>query len=34
LMSLDWELEFHVHIDASPLAIWAILAWNPTCKFD
>jgi hypothetical protein len=21
LMSLDWELEFHVHIDASPLAI-------------
>jgi hypothetical protein len=26
VISLHWEFEFHVHIKASPLAIWAILA--------
>jgi hypothetical protein len=26
LISLNWELEFHVHIDASQLAIGPILA--------
>jgi hypothetical protein len=26
LMNINWELEFHVHIDVSQLAIGAILA--------
>jgi hypothetical protein len=32
LINPKWELEFHVHIDASQLAVGAILAQNPTCK--
>ncbi len=32
LISPYWELEFHVHIDASHLVIRPILAQNPTCK--
>jgi branched-subunit amino acid transport protein AzlD len=34
LISPNWELEFHVHIDAFQLAIGAIFAQNPTDKFD
>jgi hypothetical protein len=34
LISLNWELEFHVHTDVSHLTIGAILAQNPTCKID
>ncbi len=34
LISPNWELEFHVHIDASQLALGAILTQNPTSKFD
>jgi hypothetical protein len=32
-ISSNWELEFHVHIDAS-LAIGAILTQNPIGKID
>jgi hypothetical protein len=31
-INLNWELEFHVHTNASRLAIGAILTQNPTCK--
>ncbi len=34
LINPNWELEFHVHIDAFQLAIGAILAQNPISKFD
>jgi hypothetical protein len=34
LINPNWELEFHVHIDASQLIVEAILAQNPTSKFD
>ncbi len=34
LISPNWDLEFHVHTDASQLAIGAIFAQNPTSKFD
>jgi hypothetical protein len=34
LINLNWELEFHVHIDASQLAIGAIVAQNLTSKID
>jgi hypothetical protein len=34
LISPNWELEFHIHINASQLAIGAIFAQNPIGKFD
>jgi hypothetical protein len=34
LISPNWELEFHVHIDAFQLIVGAILAQNPTCKIN
>jgi hypothetical protein len=34
LINPNWEIEFHVHTCASRLAIGAILAQNPTSKFD
>ncbi len=34
LIPPNWQLEFHVHIDASLLAIRAMLAQNPTSKYD
>jgi hypothetical protein len=34
LIPLNWQLELHVHIDASFLAIGAMLAKNPTNKYD
>jgi hypothetical protein len=34
LISPNWELEFHVHIDASQLAVGVVLAHNPTCKIN
>jgi hypothetical protein len=34
LISPNWELEFHVHMDASQLVVGAILAHNMTSKFD
>jgi hypothetical protein len=34
LISPNWDLEFHVHIDASRLTIRAIFAQNPIDKFD
>jgi hypothetical protein len=34
LTSPNLELEFHIHTNASHLAIWAILTHNPISKFD
>ena len=34
LIAPCWDLEFHVHIDASDLAVGAMLAQNPTDKWD
>jgi hypothetical protein len=34
LINPNWELEFHVHTNASQLVIGAILAQNLTSKFD
>jgi hypothetical protein len=34
LIPPNWELEFHAHIDASLLAVGAMLAHNPTSKYD
>jgi len=34
LINPNYELEFHVHIDASQLVVGAILAHNPTSKID
>jgi hypothetical protein len=34
LIAPRWDLEFHVHIDASNLAIGVMLAQNPTEKCD
>ncbi len=30
----NWQMEFHKHMDASLLAIGAMLAQNPTSKYD
>ena len=34
LIGVDWKLEFHVHTDASDIAVGAMLAQNPTGKID
>ena len=34
LIGVDWKLEFHVHTDASDIAVGAMLAQNPTSKTD
>jgi hypothetical protein len=34
LIPPNWQLEFHVHTNASLLAIGAILAQNPISKYD
>ncbi len=34
LIPPNWQLEFHVHIDASLLVVGAMLAQNPTSKYD
>ena len=34
LIGVDWTLEFHVHTDASDIAVGAMLAQNPTGKTD
>jgi hypothetical protein len=34
LINPNWELELHVHTNASQLVVRAILAQNPTDKFD
>jgi hypothetical protein len=34
LIPPNWQLEFHVHTYASLLAIGAMLAQNPTSKYD
>jgi hypothetical protein len=34
LIPPNWQLEFHVHLDASLLVIGAMLAYNPTSKYD
>jgi len=34
LISSHWDLEFHVHTNASNMAIGAMLAQNPTEKCD
>jgi hypothetical protein len=34
LIGVNWKLEFHVHTDASNIAIGAMLAQNPTGKID
>ena len=34
LIGVDWKLEFHVHTDASDIAVGARLAQNPTGKTD
>jgi hypothetical protein len=33
-MNPNWELEFHVHIDAFQLIVAVILAQNPIGKID
>jgi hypothetical protein len=30
----NWQLEFHVHIDASLLVVGAMLAQDPNSKYD
>ena len=32
LIGVDWKLEFHIHTDASDIAVGAMLAQNPTGK--
>jgi hypothetical protein len=34
LIAPRWDLEFHVHVDASNLVVDAMLAQNPTRKCD
>ena len=34
LMTLNWSMEFHVHCDASNIAIRAVLAQNVNEKID
>ena len=34
LIGVDWILEFHIHTDASNIALGAMLAQNPTGKID
>ncbi len=34
MINPNWELEFHVHTYAFQLVVGAILAQNPTNKFD
>jgi hypothetical protein len=34
LISLNWHVEFHVHIDASLLDVGAMLSWNVTRTSD
>ena len=34
LIGVDWKLEFHVHTNASDIAVGAMLAQNPTGKTD
>ena len=34
LIGVDWKLEFHVHTDASDIAVGAMFAQNPTGKMD
>ena len=34
LIGVDWNLEFHLHTDASNIAVGAMLAQNPTGKTD
>ena len=34
LIAPRWDLEFHVHTNASDLAVGAMLAQNPTSKWD
>ncbi len=34
LIPPNWQLEFHMHIDASLLEIGAMLAHNPIGKYD
>jgi hypothetical protein len=34
LIPLNWQLQFHVHINASLLAMGAMLAQNPISKYD
>ena len=34
LIGVDWTLEFHVHTNASDIAVGAMLAQNPTGKTD
>jgi len=34
LIPPNWQMEFHMHMDASLLAIGAMLAQNPIGKYD
>ncbi len=34
LIPLIWQMEFHVHIDASLLVVGAMLAQDPNSKYD
>jgi hypothetical protein len=34
LIPPNWQLEFHVHTNASLFVVSAMLAHNPTCKYD
>jgi hypothetical protein len=34
LIPPNWQLVFHVHIDAFLLAIGVMLTWNPNGKYD